>query len=107
MSKHNDGSIQPEMPLNEARDQKAVHLKPVAPDGDAPPDAQMPPEDEEVLHHVLPSRQRYARAFLAGKTPGLQQRLAPNAAASDVEGWVEDDETVARLAQWHREAPHG
>ncbi len=107
MSKHKKHAPTPQVPLNSARAQAPEHLAPVGPDGDAPADAAMPPEDGEVLHHVLPSRQGYARDFLAGQMPGLQERLAPNAAASDIGGWIEDDETVARLAHWHMEAPHG
>ena len=42
----------------------------------------------------VPARQKNAREYLA----------APNAAASPVEGWVEDDETVHRLAHWREEA---
>jgi len=34
----------------------------------------------------------------------VMERYAPNAAASPVEGWVEDDETVHRLAHWREEA---
>lgn len=98
---------QPETPLNAARGQKGDILEPVAPDGAAPDEAQMPPQDAEVLSHTLPSRQDFARDFLAGKTSGLMERLAPNAKASDVEGWVEDDETIDRLARWHRESPDG
>lgn len=107
MSKHKKHAPRPEVPLNAARGQDPRRLEPVGPDGDAPLDSTMPPQDAEVLHHVLPGRQGYARDFLAGQMPGLQQRLAPNAAVSEIGGWIEDDETVARLAQWHREAPHG
>ena len=45
-----------------------------------------------------------AREYLAGRSPGVMQSYAPNAAASPVEGWVEDDETVHRLAHWREEA---
>ena len=34
----------------------------------------------------------------------VMQSYAPNAADSPVEGWVEDDETVHRLAHWREEA---
>ena len=96
-----------ETPLNAARGQKGEVLEDVAPDGVAPAEAQMPPQDAEVLSHTMPSRQSFARDFLAGTASGLMERLAPNAKASDVEGWVEDDETVDRLARWHRESPDG
>ncbi len=102
-----DTAPTPEVPLNAARGQKGGHLHPVGPDGTAPADSQMPPQDAEVLSHTLPARQGYARDFLAGKAAGLMERLAPNAQTSDVEGWVEDDETVDRLARWQRESPDG
>lgn len=98
---------EPEVPLNTARGQRGGRLEPVGPDGTAPAGAQMPPQDAEVLSHTLPSRQDFARDFLAGKTSGLMERLAPNAKVSGVEGWVEDDETIDRLARWHRESPDG
>lgn len=98
---------EPEVPLNAARGQKGQNLDPVGPDGAAEPEAQMPAQDAEVLSHTLPSRQDFARDFLAGKASGLMERLAPGAKTSDVEGWVEDDETVDRLARWHRESPDG
>lgn len=59
------------------------------------------------LHRTVPSRQQSARAFLQGKVPGVQQSYAPNARPSETEGWVEDDETVERLARWREEAPYG
>lgn len=52
----------------------------------------------------VPARQKTAREYLAGRSPGVMQSYAPNAAASPVEGWVEDDETVHRLAHWREEA---
>lgn len=51
-----------------------------------------------------PARQKNAREYLAGRSPGVMQSYAPNAADSPVEGWVEDDETVHRLAHWREEA---
>lgn len=59
------------------------------------------------LHRTVPSRQQSARAFLQGEVPGVQQSYAPNARPSETEGWVEDDETVERLARWREEAPYG
>ena len=73
----------------------------------APADAPLPPQDAEVLHHVLPSRQGLAADLLRGSVPGSMERLAPDAVVSDVEGWVESDATVERLAHWHRESPDG
>ena len=52
----------------------------------------------------VPARPKNAREYLAGRSPGVMQSYAPNAAASPVEGWVEDDETVHRLAHWREEA---
>ena len=52
----------------------------------------------------MPARQKNAREYLAGRSPGVMQSYAPNAADSPVEGWVEDDETVHRLAHWREEA---
>lgn len=110
MSKHkkhkNKHGLQPEMPLGEARGQKADHLQPVGVDGDGHGPVQ-PPASDAYLSHVMPAQQQFAKDFLHGEAEGLMQRLAPGAAASDVEGWVEDDSTVDRLARWHREAPHG
>ena len=51
-----------------------------------------------------PANQKNAREYLAVRSPGVMQSYAPNAAASPVEGWVEDDETVHRLAHWREEA---
>ena len=107
MSKHKKHAPKPEVPLGTARAQTPPRGEPVGPDGTAPLDARMPAQDAEVLRHTMPGRQGYARDFLAGQMPGLQERLAPDATVSEVGGWIEDDETVARLAQWHREAPHG
>ena len=94
-------------PLNAARGQTGCHTTPVPPAGDTPPDKAPPLPDEKFLHRTMPSRQRSARAFLKGQTPGVQQSYAPGAETSSVEGWVEDDETVERLARWRREAPYG
>lgn len=89
--------------LNTARGEDAVHLHHVAAAGGSPGPVQ-PPRDAEFLHRTAPSRQRQAKAFLDGKSPGIMQSYAPGAKVSDVEGWVEDDETVHRLAHWRAEA---
>ena len=52
----------------------------------------------------VPAHQKNAQEYLAGHSPGVMQSYAPNAAVSPVEGWVEDDETVHRLAHWREEA---
>lgn len=89
--------------LNTARGEKAAGLRQVAPAGGAPGPVRTPC-DAEFLHRTAPSRQRQAKAFLDGKSPGIMQSYAPGAKVSDVEGWVEDDETVHRLAHWRSEA---
>lgn len=92
--------------LNQARDQHTAPLHPVPPCDDAPGPIR-PQQDDRFLQRTLPCRQKFAQAFLDGKAPGIQQRYAPNAQTSTVEGWVEDDETIERLARWRREAPYG
>lgn len=73
--------------------------------GDAPgPITGDDPADEAFMHRIAPSRQRNARAFLQGKSPGVMQRYAPDATTSSTEGFVEDDDTVHRLARWREEA---
>ena len=62
------------------------------------------PKQAEPAKPPVPARQKNAREYLAGRSPGVMQSYAPNAAASPVEGWVEDDETVHRLAHWREEA---
>lgn len=89
--------------LNTARGEDAADLRQVGPAGGAPGPVH-PPEDGEFLHRTAPSRQKQAKAFLDGKSPGIMQAYAPGAKVSDVEGWVEDDETVHRLAHWRAEA---
>ena len=61
-------------------------------------------EKEEMLSHVVPSRQKQVKEYLAGRSPGTMQRYAPDAHADDKEGWVEDEDTVHRLAHWREEA---
>ncbi len=73
----------------------------------ASPAQAAPCPDTAWLHRTLPSRQRFARACLAGEAAGAQQRLAPDAQVSPTEGIVEDDETVERLVRWRQEAPYG
>lgn len=89
--------------INTARGEDAVNLKRAPVTGGAPGPV-APPKDDEFLHRTAPSRQRQAKAFLDGKSPGIMQSYAPGAKTSDVEGWVEDDETVHRLAHWRSEA---
>lgn len=99
----------PDVPLNSARGETLGPTTPVPPQGAGPaPDArQGDAGDQAFLSRTMPSRQKAARAFLNGSAPGVQQSYAPNAETSTVEGWVEDDETVERLARWRRDAPYG
>lgn len=80
----------------------ATDLRPAAPDPlrPAPPHA---PRYDETLRRTAPSRQKAAKAFLEGRSPGVMQSYAPNARAG-ADGWVEDDETVRRLMHWRQEA---
>ena len=66
--------------------------------------AEVPAKPDCCGQPPVPARQKNAREYLAGRSPGVMQSYAPNAAASPVEGWVEDDETVHRLAHWREEA---
>ena len=61
-------------------------------------------QTDELLSRIAPSRQKQAREFLAGRSPGTMQRYAPDAHADDKEGWVESEETVHRLAHWREKA---
>ena len=58
----------------------------------------------ELLSRTVPSRQKQAKEYLQGRSPGTMQRYAPNAHADPEQGWVEDDDTVRRLAKWREEA---
>lgn len=107
MSKHR--KLRPgkgDAPLNSARNLPEGPLEPVPLSGTAPADAK-PPEDDAYLHRTAPNQQRFAQAFLAGTTPGLMQRYAPDAHASATQGWVEDDETVECLRSFREEFPYG
>lgn len=61
-------------------------------------------EYEALMGHTLPARQKQAREYLQGRSPGVMQRYAPDARPDPEEGWVESDETVHRLAHWREEA---
>ncbi len=60
---------------------------------------------EAWAHNCLPSRQKNARSFLKGETPGIQQSSAPE--ISPNQSCQEEDETVQRLLEWREEAPYG
>ena len=61
-------------------------------------------EKETLLCRTAPSRQKQAQEYLQGRSPGTMQRYAPNAHADLEQGWVEDEDTVRRLAKWREEA---
>ena len=61
-------------------------------------------QTDEFLSRITPSRQKQAREFLAGHSPGTMQRYAPEARPDAEQGWVEDEDTVRRLAKWREEA---
>lgn len=61
-------------------------------------------EKETLLRRTAPSRQKQAQEYLQGRSPGAMQRYAPDAHADPEQGWVEDDDTVRRLAKWREEA---
>lgn len=61
-------------------------------------------EKETLLYRTAPSRQKQAQEYLQGRSPGTMQRYAPNAHADPEQGWVEDEDTVRRLAKWREEA---
>lgn len=61
-------------------------------------------QTDEFLSRIAPSRQKQALEFLAGRSPGTMQRYAPEARPDAEQGWVEDEDTVRRLAKWREEA---
>ena len=61
-------------------------------------------QTDEFLSRITPSRQKQAREFLAGRSPGTMQRYAPEARPDAEQGWVEDEDTVRRPAKWREEA---
>lgn len=61
-------------------------------------------QTDEFLSRIAPSRQKQAREFLAGRSPGTMQRYAPEGRPDAEQGWVEDEDTVHRLAKWREEA---
>jgi hypothetical protein len=79
--------------------------------------------DGDMESRCVPCRQKNAREYLAGNTPGVmafyapetgdmeaQQALQPITPTADVHSHdlaAEDDETVLRLVEWREEAPYG
>lgn len=61
-------------------------------------------EKETLLRRTAPSRQKQAQEYLQGRSPGTMQRYAPEARPDAAQGWVEDEDTVRRLAKWREEA---
>ena len=55
-------------------------------------------QKDELLSRTVPSRQKQAKEYLQGRSPGTMQRYAPDAHADRREGWVESEETVRDLA---------
>ena len=61
-------------------------------------------QKDELLSRTVPSRQKQAKEYLQGRSPGTMQRYAPDAYADRREGWVESEETVRDLVDWREEA---
>ena len=61
-------------------------------------------QKDELLSRTVPSRQKQAKEYLQGRSPGTMQRYAPDAHADPEQGWVEDEDTVRRLVKWREEA---
>ncbi len=61
-------------------------------------------EKDELFSRTVPCRQKQAREYLQGRSPGTMQRYAPDAHADKQEGWVESEETVRELVEWREEA---
>ena len=59
---------------------------------------------EETLAHTVPCRQKQAKEYLQGRSPGVMRSYAPDAHADDKDGFVESDATVHRLAHWREDA---
>ncbi len=53
----------------------------------------------------IPSRQKNAKSYLKGETPGVMASYAPE--MSHDSSCQEDDETVQRLLEWREQAPYG
>ena len=61
-------------------------------------------QKDELLSRTVPSRQKQAKEYLQGRSPGTMQRYAPDAHADTEQGWVESEETVKELVKWREEA---
>ena len=81
---------------------RATDLRGAQPDPPAPAPPPTPRYDEPMRPQP-PGRQKAAKAFLEGTSPGVMQSYAPDAKPGK-DGWVEDDETVRRLMKWREQA---
>lgn len=81
----------------------ATDLRGAQPDPHKPPAPPHTPRYDEYLRRTMPCRQKAAKAFLEGSSPGVMQSYAPGARPGE-DGWVEDDDTVRRLMKWREEA---
>ena len=81
----------------------ATDLRGAQPDPRTPPAPPHTPRYDEYLRRTLPCRQKAAKAFLDGSSPGVMQSYAPGAKPGE-DGWVEDEDTVRRLMKWREEA---
>lgn len=81
----------------------ATDLRGAQPDPHKAPAPPHTPRYDEYLRRTLPCRQKAAKAFLDGSSPGVMQSYAPGARPGE-DGWVEDDDTVRRLMKWREEA---
>ena len=61
-------------------------------------------QKDELLSRTVPSRQKQAKEYLQGRSPGTMQRYAPDAHADPEQGGVESEETVKELVKWREEA---
>ena len=61
-------------------------------------------QKDELLSRTVPSRQKQAKEYLQGRSPGTMQRYAPDAHADRREGWVESEESVRDLVDWREGA---
>ena len=59
---------------------------------------------EETLTHTVPCRQKQAKEYLQGRSPGVMRASAPAAPAADKDGFGASDDTVPRRAHWREDA---
>ena len=61
-------------------------------------------QKDELLSRTVPSRQKQAKEYLQGRSPGTMQRYAPDAHADPEQGWVASEDTVKELVKWREQA---